>query len=174
MQKILAFLLCLLPGLALAQGKLTGVVQDSATHQPLAFASVFLANTTLGATTTEQGEFVFPKVPAGSYELVGSYVGYNLSKQSITIGKAAAPQSLTLRLSASGPALDEVVIHASPHSQEDYDKFSGLFWGKRRFRSSAASPIRRTWWCSSTTRPRSWWPRPRTLWRWKTTPSATA
>jgi len=133
MQKILAFLLCLLPGLALAQGRVTGVVQDSATHQPLAFASVFLANTTLGATTTEQGEFVFPKVPAGSYEIVGSYVGYNLSKQSITIGKAAAPQAVTLLLSASGPALGEVVVQASAHSQEDYDKFTGLFLGQTAF-----------------------------------------
>ncbi|MEJ7659988.1 MAG: carboxypeptidase-like regulatory domain-containing protein [Hymenobacter sp.] len=67
------------------------MVLDSATRQPLAFASVFLANTTLGATTTEQGEFVFSKVPAGSYDIVGSYVGYNLSKQNITVGKAAAP-----------------------------------------------------------------------------------
>ncbi|OGX88446.1 hypothetical protein BEN47_08900 [Hymenobacter lapidarius] len=49
-------------GAAQAQGKLSGVVQDSATHEPLAFASVFLANTTLGVTTTEQGTFVFPKV----------------------------------------------------------------------------------------------------------------
>lgn len=133
MQKILAFLLCLLPGLALAQGRVTGVVQDSATHQPLAFASVFLANTTLGATTTEQGEFVFPKVPAGTYEIVGSYVGYNLSKQSITVGKAAPPQRVTLLLSASGPALGEVVVQASAHSQEDYDKFTSLFLGQTAF-----------------------------------------
>jgi len=133
MQKILAFLLCLLPGLALAQGRVTGVVQDSATHQPLAFASVFLANTTLGATTTEQGEFVFPKVPAGTYEIVGSYVGYNLSKQSTTVGKAAPPQRVTLLLSASGPALGEVVVQASAHSQEDYDKFTSLFLGQTAF-----------------------------------------
>ncbi len=133
MQKLLAFFLCLLPGLVLAQGRVTGVVQDSATHQPLAFASVFLANTTLGATTTEQGEFVFPKVPAGTYEIVGSYVGYNLSKQSITVAKGAAPQAVTLLLSSSGPALGEVMVQASAHSQEDYDKFTGLFLGQTAF-----------------------------------------
>ena len=127
------FLLFITTLAAHAQGKLTGVVLDSASRQPLAFASVFLANTTLGATTTEQGEFVFPKVPAGTYDLVGSYVGYNLSKQNITVGKAAAPQSITLTLSASGPTLGEVVVHASPHSQEDYDKFSGLFLGQTAF-----------------------------------------
>jgi hypothetical protein len=77
-------------GAAQAQGKIKGVVQDSVTNEPLAFASVFLANTTLGVTTTEQGQFEFAQVPAGTYDIVGSYVGYRLRKQSITVG---APRS---------------------------------------------------------------------------------
>ena len=64
-------------------------MQDSVTHQPLAFASVFLANTTLGVTTTEQGRFSFPSVPAGTYDVVGSYVGYRLAKQTVTVGASA-------------------------------------------------------------------------------------
>ena len=133
MHKTLVFLLLLLPTLALAQGRLTGVVQDSATHQPLAFASVFLANTTLGATTTEQGTFEFPKVPAGNYDVVGSYVGYRLGKQSITVGKAAAPQQVTILLGSSGPQLGEVVVEANPHREEDFKKFSTFFLGESTF-----------------------------------------
>ncbi len=133
MHKTLVFLLSLLPGLALAQGRLTGVVQDSATHQPLAFASVFLANTTLGATTTEQGTFDFPKVPAGTYDVVGSYVGYRLGKQTITIGKAAAPQQVTILLGSSGPQLGEVVVEANPHREEDFKKFTNYFLGESTF-----------------------------------------
>jgi hypothetical protein len=133
MHKTLFFFLFLLPGLALAQGRLTGVVQDSATHQPLAFASVFLANTTLGATTTEQGTFEFPKVPAGNYDVVGSYVGYRLGKQSITVGKAAAPQQVTILLGSSGPQLGEVVVEANPHREEDFKKFTNYFLGESTF-----------------------------------------
>lgn len=133
MHKTLLFFLLLLPGLALGQGRLTGVVQDSATHQPLAFASVFLANTTLGATTTEQGTFEFAKVPAGNYDVVGSYVGYRLGKQSITVGKAAAPQQLTILLGSSGPQLGEVVVEANPHREEDFKKFSTFFLGESTF-----------------------------------------
>jgi hypothetical protein len=133
MHKTLVFLLLLLPGLALGQGRLTGVVQDSATHQPLAFASVFLANTTLGATTTEQGTFDFPKVPAGTYDVVGSYVGYRLGKQPITVGKAAAPQQVTILLGSSGPQLGEVVVEANPHREEDFKKFSSFFLGESTF-----------------------------------------
>ncbi|MFC7668000.1 carboxypeptidase-like regulatory domain-containing protein [Hymenobacter humi] len=87
--------LFLRPNLAQAQSSISGIVQDSVTRQPLAFASVFLANTTLGVTTTEQGTFEFPRVPAGTYDVVGSYVGYRLAKQSITVGPT--PQQLMLR-----------------------------------------------------------------------------
>jgi hypothetical protein len=133
MHKTLLFFLLALPGLALGQGRLTGVVQDSATHQPLAFASVFLANTTLGATTTEQGTFDFPKVPAGTYDVVGSYVGYRLGKQSLTVGKGAAPQQVTILLGSSGPQLGEVVVEANPHREEDFKKFTSFFLGESTF-----------------------------------------
>lgn len=120
-----------LAGPALAQGRLTGVVQDSATHAPLAFASVFLANTTLGATTTEDGKFEFPRVPKGNYDVVASYVGYRLAKQAITVGTAA--QSVTLRPASSGPQLSEVVVQANPHQEDDYRKFAALFLGRTTF-----------------------------------------
>lgn len=116
---------------ARAQGKLSGVAQDSATHEPLAFASVFLANTTLGATTTEQGQFEFPRVPAGTYDVVGSYVGYRLAKQTITVGPA--PQQVTLRLASTGNQLGEVVVQPAPNKPEEYQKFAKLFLGQSTF-----------------------------------------
>ena len=116
---------------ALAQGRITGVVQDSVTHEPLAFASVFLANTTLGATTTEQGQFVFERVPKGSYDIVASYVGYRLAKKSITVGTAA--QQVTLRPAAAGPQLGEVVVQADPHQEDNYRKFAELLLGRTTF-----------------------------------------
>jgi hypothetical protein len=116
---------------AQAQGKLSGVVQDSLTHEPLAFASVFLANTTLGVTTTEQGKFEFPRVPAGTYDLVGSYVGYRLAKQSITV--SAAPQQVTLQLASTGNQLGEVVVQPAPNKPEEYQKFAELFLGGTSF-----------------------------------------
>ena len=118
-------------GTAQAQGGLTGVVQDSLTHEPLAFASVFLANTTLGVTTTEQGTFEFPKVPAGTYDVVGSYVGYRLSKKSITV--TAAPQQVTLELASTGNQLGEVVVKPAPNEPEELRQFTDLFLGGTTF-----------------------------------------
>jgi hypothetical protein len=128
----LAFLLLwLLPGLAAAQSSLSGTVRDSLTQKPLPFASVFLANTTLGATTTEQGTFTFERVPAGSYDVVASYVGYRLAKQAITVG--AAPQRLTLALAPTGTQLGEVVVRPRPNRATDYQKFTELFLGRSTF-----------------------------------------
>ena len=131
--RLLLLLVLLLGALipARAQAALSGVVQDSVTHQPLAFASVFLANTTLGVTTTEQGQFAFPKVPAGTYNVVGSYVGYRLAKQSVTIAKA--PQQVTLLLGAAGNHLGEVVVESTPNRPEDYQKFTEQFLGRTAF-----------------------------------------
>ena len=107
------------------------MVLDSVTHEPLSFASVFLANTTLGATTTEKGEFEFPRVPKGTYDIVGSYVGYRLGKQTITV--EAAPQRLTLNLAPTGNQLGEVVVKPAPNKPEEYRKFIELFIGGSTF-----------------------------------------
>jgi hypothetical protein len=131
MRVVLAFLLLLLPLLAAAQGSLSGTVRDSVTQKPLPFASVFLANTTLGATTTEQGTFAFERVPAGSYDVVASYVGYRLAKQTITVGQTA--QKLTLALAPTGAQLGEVVVRPRPNNPGDYQKFKELFLGQTTF-----------------------------------------
>ena len=116
---------------ARAQGRLSGVVQDSVTHEPLAFASVFLANTTLGVTTTEKGEFEFARVPKGAYDVVGSYVGYRLGKQTITMD--GTPQKLILQLAPTGNQLGEVLVKPAPNKPEDYREFAELFLGGSAF-----------------------------------------
>ncbi|GAB2966353.1 hypothetical protein GCM10027048_40840 [Hymenobacter coalescens] len=116
---------------AQAQGKLSGVVLDSLTQQPLEFASVFLANTTFGSSTNEQGKFEIARVPAGTYDLVCSYVGYRLSKQSITV--SGGPQQLTLLLAPVGNKIGEVVIKPEPNKPEEYQQFSQLFLGGTTF-----------------------------------------
>ncbi|HEX8328258.1 MAG TPA: carboxypeptidase-like regulatory domain-containing protein [Hymenobacter sp.] len=127
----LLFGLLLRAGNAGAQASVSGLVLDSVTQAPLSFASVFLANTTLGVTTTEKGEFTFPKVPTGTYDVVASYVGYRLAKQSITVGTAA--QQLTLRPSPTASQLGEVVVRPNPNRAADYQKFKELFLGRTTF-----------------------------------------
>jgi len=133
MRCVLLALLVLLPGWVLAQAQLSGTVRDSLTQKPLPFASVFLANTTLGATTNELGEFVLARVPAGSYELVASYVGYRLARRPVQV--AAAPLTVALGLAPETSQLGEVVVRARRHRNrpEDYRRFAELFLGNTSF-----------------------------------------
>ena len=57
-------------------GKIVGTVTDSKTHQPLIGVNIYLDNTTLGAATDENGEYFIINVPAGTYTLKASYIGY--------------------------------------------------------------------------------------------------
>lgn len=116
---------------ARAQARLSGVVLDSVTREPLAFASVFLANTTFGSSTNDQGKFEISRVPAGTYDMVCSYVGYRLSKQSVTV--SGGQQEFTLQLSPVGNSLGEVVIKPEPNKPEEYKQFSDLFLGGSQF-----------------------------------------
>ncbi len=62
-----------------------GVVKDSLTGEPLPFANVFIASSTIGVSTDNQGKFAFPKIKAGVYEIVVSFIGYQTSMQVLDV-----------------------------------------------------------------------------------------
>ncbi|RMG66528.1 MAG: hypothetical protein D6715_06675 [Calditrichaeota bacterium] len=57
-------------------GKIAGIVLDKNTGEPLPGVNVVIQGTQLGASTDEDGSFVILNVPAGTYTLVFSYIGY--------------------------------------------------------------------------------------------------
>lgn len=112
-----------------AQTTLRGTVRDSLTRQPLPFASVFLANTTRGVTTDAQGQYTLPNVPAGSYELAATYLGYQLRQRPLVVAAGAGPAQFDIQLVASAQRLAEVVVRPNPHRAADYQRFLELFLG---------------------------------------------
>jgi len=64
---------------------ISGTVLDRKTNEPLYYANVFLASTTLGAATDKQGEFKIDKTPLGSHQLVISMIGYERIVRDIRI-----------------------------------------------------------------------------------------
>ena len=110
-----------------AQASLSGVVQDSVTRQPLAFASVFLANTSRGTTTDAGGRFDFPNLAVGHYGVGVSYVGYRLHTEPVNV---AGPLVLTLLIAPTAQQLAEVVVRPDPNREADYQRFRELFLGR--------------------------------------------
>lgn len=82
--RLLSFilLLCLTPGIALAQGILTGHVTTDGEAVP--FASVGVKGTTLGTAANMDGVYRL-ELAAGSYTLVASAVGYRTTEATVTI-----------------------------------------------------------------------------------------
>ncbi|MHB2151088.1 TonB-dependent receptor [Calditrichota bacterium LG25] len=78
--KFVSIVLCLLGAVEFIQagttGKIVGRVTDAATGEGLPGVNVFLENTTFGAATDMDGNFMIIGVPPGTYTLVASYVSY--------------------------------------------------------------------------------------------------
>ena len=75
---------------------LTGRVTDSKGNA-LMYASVFIANTTLGTISDENGNYLLKNIPFGQHTLVASYVGYDFQKISINVNSSLLSQDLRLK-----------------------------------------------------------------------------
>ena len=68
--------LSLAPAEASTGGKIAGVIKDAATGDGLPHANIVVVDTKLGATADEKGRFFILNVPAGTYTLKATYIGY--------------------------------------------------------------------------------------------------
>lgn len=115
-------LLCFLPVEVLAQTfTITGTVKDSVTGLPVAAASVFLSNTSIGTTVGSTGQFTLSRVPQGRFDLIVSSIGYQTYVVSITPDKPGKPMQINLLPKAN--ELAGVVVGT-------YDKDGWSKWGK--------------------------------------------
>ncbi len=87
---------------AVAQnGKIKGFVYEKETGEPVLFTSVYLKGTSYGAATDVNGYYLISNVPAGDYELMVTYLGYDTVRVSITVGaKELVAQNLFLQKSS--------------------------------------------------------------------------
>lgn len=86
LKRHLSFKLCVLLALmcsiafAGTTGKISGVVTDKDTKQPLPGANVVVEGTTMGAATDANGRYFILQVPPGSYNLIVTMMGYQSTK----------------------------------------------------------------------------------------------
>lgn len=96
-------------GLPKGQGAITGYVTDAETGEPLIGANVILEGSSLGSATDVTGKFYVTNIPAASYNLKASYIGYeSYSIRMNVIEKNVA--NLNLSLTPSKFSVGEVVV----------------------------------------------------------------
>lgn len=67
--------------------RVTGRVMEKKTGKPISNVNVYLSETTIGASTNEDGFYTIEKVPSGTHELVASKIGYKSKFKSFTVDK---------------------------------------------------------------------------------------
>lgn len=65
---------------------ISGFVTDRTSGEFLLSANVFLSGTSLGALSNENGYYAITGIPAGSYVLVVSYIGYETHRDTLSLG----------------------------------------------------------------------------------------
>ncbi|MBE9480654.1 MAG: TonB-dependent receptor [Bacteroidetes bacterium] len=79
---IIFFSVCNLSG---QTATIRGFVYEKETGEPVIFTNVYLSNTTFGSATDVNGYYIISNIPAGSYELMVTNLGYDTLRMSITL-----------------------------------------------------------------------------------------
>ncbi len=93
-------------------GKITGVVKDAATGEPVVGANVVIEGTTIGAAADVNGLYFILNIPPGKYNVIVSAVGY--ARQTLRNVQVGTDQIVRLDFSLQVEAigLQEVVVEA--------------------------------------------------------------
>ena len=113
---------------------ITGTVKDATTTQPVPFANVFIANTTIGTTTNEKGEFLISKVPLGTVIVSVSILGYEPTRQTVR-AETETNKVIDFAINPSDEELTEVkiAIKRDKNWEKKAQRFTKLILGESIF-----------------------------------------
>ena len=92
-----------------ARGWVSGVVLDRKTNLPLPHASVFLPEVSTGTSTNEAGFFALPPLPADTYVLIVSYIGYQSRQDTLHLTAGEAVQ-MRIKLEPAALFMEPIIV----------------------------------------------------------------
>jgi len=101
---------------ARAAGRISGTITEAATGKPVSYATVNVINPSTnspvnGGVAGDDGKFVLPGIPAGTYRVEVSFIGYTTQTRTVTVPAAGGNVALgTIALAAAAQKLGEVVV----------------------------------------------------------------
>lgn len=117
---------------AATTGKISGVVSDVATGEPVVGATVMIVGTSLGTKTDLDGEYFIINVPVGKYTISITHVGFNkvLKEEVRVLADLTTPVDFELE-SATVEMKEQVVRASLPPIQKDMTESKVIFTADR-------------------------------------------
>ena len=104
------FALALTAGPAAAQaGNVTGFVVDASSGAPINGVQISIEGTNRGGLTNAQGRYLVTNVPAGTYTVRATYIGYRTTTTEVSVS-AGGTATADFRLEVSAISMDEIVV----------------------------------------------------------------
>ncbi|WP_266204078.1 TonB-dependent receptor [Pontibacter kalidii] len=120
---LIALAAIVLPMQLLAQHTLSGRVSNADTNESLAGATVVLQGANTATATGSGGTFSFPNLPAGTYTLRVSFLGFEQRQVSINL---AQDEQVQIQLQPQAQQASEVIVQATRADQTTGTTFTNV------------------------------------------------
>ncbi|MEJ2195734.1 MAG: TonB-dependent receptor [Ignavibacteriaceae bacterium] len=118
LSSIIIILLLACQAFAQGNGTIKGSVKDESSGEPLIRVNVIISGTTMGAATDLDGNYTIENVPAGTYTLVFSLIGYqSVTEEGVFVIDYQTAQ-LNVDLAVSVVEIGNVTVYAASRRNE--------------------------------------------------------
>ena len=110
--------------------RICGNIIDAETREPIAYANIFISNSSMGTASDKNGYFELRNLSYGRYELIASVIGYELLKATVRI-YTDDKRNLRLEMYKQPVQMKEVVVRGkrSWKRRRQLNKFRRAFLG---------------------------------------------
>lgn len=115
---LFSLLLAACTSLASGNGTIRGTVTDRKTGDPLPQVNLRLDGTTLGASSGADGTFEIRNIPAGTYELLATLIGYESTTVDGVSVEEGRTTTIAFDLEETSVSIDEVVVYGASFRKE--------------------------------------------------------
>lgn len=112
------FLFLLISSKLLSQGTISGKVLDADNGESIIGCNIILQGTTIGTVTDFDGNYTLQNVPAGSYNIIFSFISYDKHIQKVEVTKTSNVV-INVNLKSSSQLIQEVQVVAKRRSDTE-------------------------------------------------------
>jgi outer membrane receptor protein involved in Fe transport len=91
-------------------GKITGVVTDAQTGEPIAGAQIYIEELERGVLTQENGRYFLINLPVGNYTVVAEIIGYATVRKENVVINVDVTRQVNFELPSAAVEIEEVVV----------------------------------------------------------------